>query len=1271
VEKKMTQDDATQYKPTAAATTYYQQIEEKPLEELEAQVSTDWQVGDVILDLYEVKEIITSGGMGLVYRVHHRGWNLDLAVKSPRPEIIASEKGKQDFIREAKTWVNLGLHPHIASCYYVRTLGGGPRIFAEYCEGGSLEDWIQSGRLYEVGKEAALERILDIAIQFAWGLGFAHDKGLVHQDVKPHNVLMTTDGTAKVTDFGLAKAGAVGTGFKPDLDASILVSSGGMTPAYCSPEQAEGKPLSNRTDIWSWGLSVLEMFTGEVTWRAGQAAAAALESYFETGSMNMQTPMMPGEVAELLGLCFKQDPGARPERMKEIASRLQQIFNIYVGFPYPRSESEDVGLRAVELNNRAVSLLDIGMEDEAHQAWSEALSLDPQHLESTYNLGLLQWRRVEITDEALLQRMREVSQSRAGEWLPSYLIAQVHLERGDCEGAIHQLEELTEEEQGRLEIVQTLDQARQMLPLSRHCLRTFEGHTGRVNSVSFSPDGRFAISVGGFRDETLRLWNIETGECLRTFEGHSDSVLSVSFSPDGCFALSGSQDTTLQLWDIELGKCLSTFWGHESAVSSVTFSPDGLFALSGSWDGTLRLWNVATGQCLRNFEGSGRVSSVAFSPDGRFAISGGKTLRLWGVDVAPSLNLTVKTGQRLRTFNGHTLGVSSVAFSSDGLFALSGSDDKTLRLWDIETGECLRTFEGHSDSVSSVSFSPDGHFALSGSVDETVRLWDVETGECLRTFEGHSDSVFSVSFSSDGRFAISGSGDNTLRLWEVAMHYSHTALFVVCRGTLTQQILIDQELLFAEVEKAKRAIIEGQYHNAVFHLHSARSLQVFEYSKEAMQLWQQLCMHQPRRTLTAVFPVKYSFNGHTSLVTSVSFSSDGLFALSGSVDETVRLWDIKIGECLRTFEGHSDSVSSVSFSPDGRFAISGSWDTTLRLWDIETGECLRTFEGHTTGSVNSVSFSPDGRFAISGSGDSTLRLWNISASLNASIETSQCLLIFEGHTGSVNSVRFSPDGRFAISGSGDRTLRLWNISASLNTGAEMCECLRTFEGHTDKVHSVSFSPDGRYAISGSSDKTLRLWDVKTGECLRTLEGHTDIVHSVSFSPDGRFALFGSHDKTLRMWDISASLNTGSMTGECLRTFEGHTGAVLSVSFSPDGRFAISGSLDQTMRLWSFDWDLEEKEPADWDEGARPYLQTFLYLHVPYAEKITNGSKSTPKEIAPSLAHRGKPRWIEENFKQLLYTLGCAGYGWLRPEGVRKELIQMTREWQGPPPLRVK
>jgi serine/threonine protein kinase len=339
----------------------------------ESNVPAEWQPGDTLLDTYTVSDSLGEGGMGKVFRVHHKSWNIDLAVKSPRPEFFRTQEQRDLFVSEAETWVNLGLHPHIVSCYYVRTLGGIPRVFAELVEGGSLADWIEQGKITTV------EKALDIAIQFAWGLAYAHEQGLVHRDVKPANVLMVPDGTVKVTDFGLANAGK------------------GMTPAYASPEQAEAQlkniVLTLRSDIWSWGLSILEMFAGRTFWvRAdmpdyawGQVAPQALEHFLSGELEEAAIAEMPVKLVELLESCFRPEPLTRPPGLNTIAKTLLEIFSHQTGKSYPRQRPESIDLRADSLNNKALSLMDLGQEKNALKIWEKALQLNANHPEVTYN----------------------------------------------------------------------------------------------------------------------------------------------------------------------------------------------------------------------------------------------------------------------------------------------------------------------------------------------------------------------------------------------------------------------------------------------------------------------------------------------------------------------------------------------------------------------------------------------------------------------------------------------------------------------------------------------------------------------------------------------------------------------------------------------------------------------------------------------------------------------------------------------------------------------
>ena len=237
-----------------------------------------YKVGDVIADEYVVEKVFPNGGMGLVYRVRRSGWDMDLALKQPRKELFQDAKQRESFVKECETWMDLGVHPNVVSCYYVRIVDSVPSVFMEYADGGSLLDWIRSGRLYDGGADAALERIMDIAIQSARGLFHAHRKCFVHQDVKPANVLMSGGGIAKVSDFGLSKAKSALPKSAVESDGRrMVVSSGGWTPAYGSPEQASGSPLTRRTDLWSWAAMVLEMIHGSVFWKFGPFASRELQ----------------------------------------------------------------------------------------------------------------------------------------------------------------------------------------------------------------------------------------------------------------------------------------------------------------------------------------------------------------------------------------------------------------------------------------------------------------------------------------------------------------------------------------------------------------------------------------------------------------------------------------------------------------------------------------------------------------------------------------------------------------------------------------------------------------------------------------------------------------------------------------------------------------------------------------------------------------------------------------------------------------------------------
>jgi WD40 repeat protein len=624
---------------------------------------------------------------------------------------------------------------------------------------------------------------------------------------------------------------------------------------------------------------------------------------------------------------------------------------------------------------------------------------------------------------------------------------------------------------------------------------------GGVHAVSWSQDGRWLAS--GSHDNTVRIWDAETGQELRRLEGHRDRVYSVSWSPDGRSLATGSDDKTIRIWEAETGHERLRIEGHRRWVFSVSWSPDSRWLASGSLDYTARIWEAGTGQERRQLKSYGNsIRSVSWSPDSRWLASGSadNTVRIWEAE----------TGQERFRLAGHRNYVQSVSWSPDGRWLASGSDDRTVRIWDAGTGHERHRLDGHTRSVASVSWSPNGRWLASGSDDDTVLIWEPATGEeCCRLL-GHTSWVFSVCWSPDGRWLASGSADKSIRIWDMS------------DLALTTRPIAGDDAIAAYVARQAATVgrrpVRAVAPPWVPHLPEAKGdcLGVlrgtgaesgggFRPCLALLPLGRRLATGSPGGLvrvwdLAACMPLwQRPLQG--GRVEAVAGSPDGRWLASGSVDSTVRIWDTETGHERHRLEGHTSPVYSVSSSPDGRWLASGCLDTTIRIWDAESGRELRLLQGHTS-CVYSVSWSPDGRWLASGSLDTTVRIWDG--------ETGEERLRLEGHTNYVLSVSWSPDGRRLASGSYDKTVRIWDRE----TGKER----RRLEGHTNYVFSVSWSPDARWLASGSSDNSIRIWDAETGQEVLRFTFMENELWQVAWSPDGAFLASSHQGDIFRFWD---------------------------------------------------------------------------------------------------------------------------------------------------------
>jgi WD40 repeat protein len=645
------------------------------------------------------------------------------------------------------------------------------------------------------------------------------------------------------------------------------------------------------------------------------------------------------------------------------------------------------------------------------------------------------------------------------------------------------------EKNNRINLLYIPEQREEFNPFNP-CIRILQEHTERVLGVSITSDGKYAAT--GSNDNSLKFWDLSSGECLKTIRPHIDYLKTLDATPDLNLIVTsgGSNDTIIKLWNYKDLEPMGELKGHTHSVNDLKITPDGQYVISGSNDGTVKVWETTTRKCIANFhKHNSEVVCVHISMDGKIGVSGGydSAIHIWDI---PGKNC-------IRSFTGIEDIGHAVRLSTDNkiLFTCCGYDDRkvkvAIKVWDLNSGKCLKTMYGHDYAINCLETTHDGRFLISASMDRTIKVWNLKTFTCVKTVEGHVGPVVSLRITPDMKYIISGGGgqnDNTVRIWNIYKSKSPSQEFGLNRNVNHVNFCISGNFIL----NSTRKVIQ------------LRDLKTGRITGELI--------------------------GHKAHIKKIIVDDVSQRIISASLDKTIRTWDPQTGKCTCILEGHNEGILDICFSDDRKKLASCGWDKQVIEWDLETNQKIKIYQGHESPVIYN-SFFRDGRQLLSLSTDDTFKVWDRN--------TGMCLETVQ--MASNITTRVIPDNKNCLYfGCGDGSVQYWDIYKH--------EILLQLRGHSGFVSSLELvEEEERTLFSGSSDCTVRQWDLATGECIRVFTGHIGEVVFIRTIPGQKMILTGSRDHTIRLWDI--------YSGKCVAVLTTNLKINSLTSVQKDGRFA--------------------------------------------------------------------------------------------------------------------
>ncbi|WP_010585257.1 WD40 domain-containing protein [Schlesneria paludicola] len=1050
---------------------------------------------------YELISVLGVGGMGIVYDARQTSIDRNVALKMIKGEAAQNDKRNAKFLAEAVVTGDLD-HPNIVPIYDVGTNSKGQLFYSMKKVQGT--PWLK------VIAKKSLSENLDILMRTADAVGFAHARGIVHRDLKPENIMLGEFGEVLVMDWGLAHP--LG-GYRKSRSISSSKSMGG-TPAYMAPEMATGpiEKIGPASDIYLLGAILYEIVTGHPP----HIEKTAMKCLVAAASNVIAPTEKTGELVDIALKAMATEVTDRYQTVKEMQLAIREYQSHLESVLLSTHADEDLKDAKEKDDYQKYSRALFGYQ-EAYELWSGnkraaggisvarlayaesakrkgdydlGLSLlnqtDPEHVSLWHELVAAQAERV--ARQKRLTRLKRLAIGLVASVLVIATGSAIWI-RAEQQKAVAEAIRATNAEKVALaeksKAMVAAEQEKKAKVQAIAAEKVAVAHQLKAEEAQKLEEKAKNAAIAAEEVAVVERTKAEAAKLQEEYEAYISKIgLAASLIDKNAFDVAR---TTLSTCKPELR---NWEWG--------------------------RLMHLCS-QSIRAFDAHSPLESLAVDHDGKRFATGGwdGTALIWDRE----------TGRVLHSLKHGGEYVNSVAISPDGRFLATGGNDREgfIQIWEIASGKRLKVIKGHDDEVLSVSYSKDGSRLLTSSYDKTARMWDIETGHEIRKFSGHTWWVWSAAFSADERRVITAGHDGTSIVWDVATEKRSPA-FTGHHGPVFCAVFSPD---------GKHAVSAG-------------------YDRRILVWKPEEIRPVDFKNLTdgatvANAPVR-AFDGHADAVRSIAFSADGSLLLSGSFDNTVRVWVFDTNQPLKTFRGHGGRVKAVSFASGSQFVLSAAHDNTVREWSIPGYEEIRTLQGRVleghSDAVLAATYSRDQQQIVTASRDRTARTWNAKTGEAG-------LTLAEGHSFLASSAIFFPNGRRLLTAAVDNTARIWDVS----TGGQLLRLDRS-----GRSAAAAISHDAKLIATGADDKSAQIWDASTGIRLKKLEAHNTEVTSVAFSIDDRLLATGDTKGHVKLWDVA--------DGQVVASLDGHTRRISSLIFLADGSRLLTASSDNTVGQWN-------------------------------------------------------------------------------------------------------